>query len=506
MKLYNKIFLGAFVLMACQVASAVNFDNGYLNYDSGTASGDNVYVKGFASSAPATVKDLVIPRTVEQGGRTYNVVGVLANAFTGSRLTGDLTINLTSGNTAQVAANAFYNCTGLNGTIYLYSNSSAAAFGGGYFGSLKANAFNGCPNVKEIVFVGSINANFTAAAFKGFSSLEKIIYVGKSMTYNWNGDFEDNILNAQLYVPEDLMANVPNLAGWNKFKKPVLASETLLTKFEVPEAYYLPTWVKQSDSDPNSRYDITDQVVIEPFYLSPLLESKNTKGTVRFGNSSLYTYYNLYIPLKAYEENYYEEVELPISIGRGPNATTKTITVYLGQKEVPAKDVVVTIRYNANSGFALRYKAKSTDALDFYVNSYGGFNYSKIEKYNTEELDAAPSTAKVIENVDIDKNGLHHEDAIGENNLSFVVKAAAGKDENGQPTVGVTDAVAGSSVSLTVDGKNVVIEGAQAEDIVYVYNIAGALLYSGNDKSFTLGESGIYVVNVAGQSFKVAVR
>ena len=64
--------------------------------------------------------------------------------------------------------------------------------------------------------------------------------------------------------------------------------------------------------------------------------------------------------------------------------------------------------------------------------------------------------------------------------------------------------VAGDGVSVTVSGGNIVVEGADEDAVVDVYNIAGQRVYSGAVKPVAL-DRGLYIVRVAGSTFKVAL-
>jgi parallel beta-helix repeat protein len=70
---------------------------------------------------------------------------------------------------------------------------------------------------------------------------------------------------------------------------------------------------------------------------------------------------------------------------------------------------------------------------------------------------------------------------------------------------GVSDVLAADSdVVVAVSGKTIRIEGAEGSR-VEVYNAAGQLQYSGLSREVSLKAAGVYVVNVAGKVFKVAL-
>ena len=66
------------------------------------------------------------------------------------------------------------------------------------------------------------------------------------------------------------------------------------------------------------------------------------------------------------------------------------------------------------------------------------------------------------------------------------------------------DDVAADGVSVTVSGGNIIVGGAGDGAAVDVYNIAGQRVYSGAVKPVAL-DKGLYIVRVAGRTFKVAL-
>ena len=65
--------------------------------------------------------------------------------------------------------------------------------------------------------------------------------------------------------------------------------------------------------------------------------------------------------------------------------------------------------------------------------------------------------------------------------------------------------VASDRVSVTVSGGNIVVNGACEGDLLDVYNIAGQHIYSGTDTTIGGLGHGIYIVRVAGKTFKVVL-
>lgn len=70
---------------------------------------------------------------------------------------------------------------------------------------------------------------------------------------------------------------------------------------------------------------------------------------------------------------------------------------------------------------------------------------------------------------------------------------------------GGVDDVAADGVSVTVSGGNIIVGGAGDGAAVDVYNIAGQRVYSGFGTTVGGLERGIYIVRVAGRTFKVAL-
>ena len=70
---------------------------------------------------------------------------------------------------------------------------------------------------------------------------------------------------------------------------------------------------------------------------------------------------------------------------------------------------------------------------------------------------------------------------------------------------GGVDDVAADGVSVTVSGGNIIVGGAGDGAAVEVYNIAGQRVYSGFGSTVGGLERGIYIVRVAGRTFKIAL-
>lgn len=72
---------------------------------------------------------------------------------------------------------------------------------------------------------------------------------------------------------------------------------------------------------------------------------------------------------------------------------------------------------------------------------------------------------------------------------------------------GVDDVFANddNAVSVSVSAGTIRINGAEADAAVAVYDLAGRTAYSGTSKEIALGHHGIYIVAVAGKTFKIAL-
>lgn len=62
-----------------------------------------------------------------------------------------------------------------------------------------------------------------------------------------------------------------------------------------------------------------------------------------------------------------------------------------------------------------------------------------------------------------------------------------------------------SQVHLSVSGNNVNIRGTQPGTIANVYNMNGELIFTTNNDHFTITTSGVYILRIGAQSFKIAI-
>lgn len=73
-------------------------------------------------------------------------------------------------------------------------------------------------------------------------------------------------------------------------------------------------------------------------------------------------------------------------------------------------------------------------------------------------------------------------------------------------TTGVEETPADKRISVEVSGNEIVITGAESDTLAAVYNLFGSLIYEGMAKTISMPSAGIYIVRIAGKSFKVAVK
>lgn len=72
--------------------------------------------------------------------------------------------------------------------------------------------------------------------------------------------------------------------------------------------------------------------------------------------------------------------------------------------------------------------------------------------------------------------------------------------------LGTDDLVADGGISVLVSGHTISVLGADTDAEVEVYGISGMAVYRGTGKTFTVPASGVYVVRVAGKTFKAVVK
>ena len=60
--------------------------------------------------------------------------------------------------------------------------------------------------------------------------------------------------------------------------------------------------------------------------------------------------------------------------------------------------------------------------------------------------------------------------------------------------------------TITIDGNQIIVQTAETDAQIEIYNLSGTCIYRGTDKVISISERGVYIVKVDGQTFKVAVR
>ena len=68
------------------------------------------------------------------------------------------------------------------------------------------------------------------------------------------------------------------------------------------------------------------------------------------------------------------------------------------------------------------------------------------------------------------------------------------------------DAITSNALKVYANNGEIIVEGAEAADVVELYGINGQLLYRGTKKSITAPSTGVFIVKAAGKSFKTLVN
>ena len=68
------------------------------------------------------------------------------------------------------------------------------------------------------------------------------------------------------------------------------------------------------------------------------------------------------------------------------------------------------------------------------------------------------------------------------------------------------DAITSNALKVYANNGEIIVEGAEAADVVELYGINGQLLYRGTKKSITAPSTGVFIVKAPGQSFKTLVN
>lgn len=78
-------------------------------------------------------------------------------------------------------------------------------------------------------------------------------------------------------------------------------------------------------------------------------------------------------------------------------------------------------------------------------------------------------------------------------------------EEKTPPTTGTDNVETDQPIRILVNGRTLTVVGAADTDYVDVFNTQGQHIYHDTQKTFTVPSSGIYIVNVNGKSYKLAV-
>ncbi|MCH5345762.1 MAG: leucine-rich repeat protein [Muribaculaceae bacterium] len=216
---FSKTALAALLLCALgsTSASADTFNDGTLTY---STSGTTATVTGVYKTG--TITDLVIPATVTNGGTTYTVTQIAANAFqNNNNLTGSLTINsLVNGSVRYTIGNyAFESCRGIT-SLALNINKEISEYA---TLTLGMRAFSNCSNLETVHITGSWNT-IGERAFAGDSKIKTVVYSGSSLPTDYNQSFRATENDpaypetAVLYVLPSLVEKAKAQTSWQNFK------------------------------------------------------------------------------------------------------------------------------------------------------------------------------------------------------------------------------------------------------------------------------------------------
>lgn len=74
-----------------------------------------------------------------------------------------------------------------------------------------------------------------------------------------------------------------------------------------------------------------------------------------------------------------------------------------------------------------------------------------------------------------------------------------------EPEAGVAELMANKNIVVLTSDDDIIIKGANDTASIEVYNVSGQLVYKGTETTISVPTKGIYIVRVAGQTFKVAL-
>lgn len=148
-----------------------------------------------------------------------------------------------------------------------------------------------------------------------------------------------------------------------------------------------------------------------------------------------------------------------------------------------------------------------------------GVIYSHHVLYNTRPtLNVAPAKGYFL--VGVTHDGTPVEDQLVDNNGKYVPEApiiknttinlALERDTSGDPTVGSSSVWSESQIRIYVDGHRITITGAEPNTRVVMTNIPGKVLFDenmfwGDYNTVNVIDSGIYIITIGNEVFKVLV-
>ena len=150
----------------------------------------------------------------------------------------------------------------------------------------------------------------------------------------------------------------------------------------------------------------------------------------------------------------------------------------------PESEATLTVK--GGDSYAATYTYTAGTAAVVKIQPESGWKLSSVS-YNgadvTDQLDGNVYTTAPLE---------------GENNLNFVLEKRnpTGVDEVGAPDSGVRVSVWHNTVTIT---------GLEPGAQVRVHDVAGNMVYAGNDHSLTLPAGQAYIISTPSKTFKVAI-
>jgi hypothetical protein len=134
------------------------------------------------------------------------------------------------------------------------------------------------------------------------------------------------------------------------------------------------------------------------------------------------------------------------------------------------------------------------------VNSAGQFDLTKLSAFGFDPTKASAWTGGTVDGTtftftNVNANATYDYDCGGNHTVTFTLVP---KVRTAAPLIG------GSEVKAFATGNVVNILGTDAK--AQVFDAAGRTVYAGADRQITIGTNGLYLVKVAGKTFKVVIR